>query len=192
MTDENEVGNDEAVEEIDDIVEEKDDDGNDTTDWKALALKNQGIAKRYQTKLQKQKEAEDTDKTEDTKETTKQDTTKKSDELDYGQKAYLAANDIKDPDEVKLVEDIMKDTGKTLEEVLEHKVFKADLEDFREKSKTKRASDATGKSKRASGSARTEVDYWIAKGELPEDRKLRIEVIAARRKKDTNGNPFRT
>jgi hypothetical protein len=44
------------VEEVEEIVEVKDDDGNDTTDWKALALKNHGIATRNKTKLLKVKE----------------------------------------------------------------------------------------------------------------------------------------
>jgi len=44
------------VEEVEPIVESKDDDGNDTTDWKALAIKNHGIATRNKTKLTKVKE----------------------------------------------------------------------------------------------------------------------------------------
>ena len=116
---------------------------------------------------------------------------KKSDELDYGQKAFLAANDIKVSDEVNLVKTIMKDTGKTLEQVLESKYFQAELKEIRE---LKQSADAMpSKTKRSTNSAKDSVDYWIAKGELPpEDQlELRRKVIAERRKKDSTSNPFR-
>lgn len=188
MTQENEAGNGEAVEEIEEIVETKDGDGNDTTDWKALALKNQGIAKRYQTKLQKQKEVKPEVKPTEIKETMP---TKKSDELDYGQKAFLAANDIKVSDEVTLVKNIMKDTGKNLEQVLESKYFQAELKEMRELRNTEDAMPS--KSKRSNNSAKDSADYWVAKGELPpaDQIDLRRKVIAERRKKDTSGNPFK-
>jgi hypothetical protein len=83
----------------------------------------------------------------------------------------------------------MKDTGKTLDEVLESKYFKAEIKEMRELEKTNSAMDT--KSKRGSQSASNSVDYWIAKGELPEDRELRSKVIAERRKQDSKGNPFK-
>lgn len=189
MPQENEVQKDEAVEEIEDIVEQKDDDGNDKTDWKALALKNHGIAKRYQTKLQKAKEAKEEKKVEEVKPKEEVTPTKKSDELDYGQKAFLVANDIKEQDEIKLVKTIMSETGKNLEQVLESKYFQAELKEMRE---IKKSADATpSKTNRSNNSAKSDVEYWLAKGELPEDRELRMKVIKARRAKDSSVNPFR-
>jgi hypothetical protein len=173
------------VDEIEDLPEVQEGE-EDTTDYKAEALKYQGIAKRYKTKLEKMAE-----KPEVKPDAPEKEPKPNPEGLDYGQKAYLAANDIKAPKEVELVEAIMSDTGKSLEQVLESKYFQAEITEMREKAKTEVASNATAKSKRTSNSARDDVDYWIAKGELPEDVELARKVIAARRSKDEKGNPFR-
>ena len=178
MSNENEeVG----VEEVEDIVEEKDDEGNDTTDYKALALKMQGMAKRFQTKIKKLAETPPAKPTVETK----------SEGLDYGQKAYLVALGYKDPAEQRKIEEAMKSTGKRIEDVLENPYLKSDIENMREINKSQVASDATSKSKRTGTSSKSEVDYWVAKGELPEDVVLARQVVAARRFKDSKGNPFR-
>jgi len=181
MTNENE---DVVVEEIDELpeVEEGQDD---TTDYKAEAQKFQGIAKRYQTKLKKLSEKPAEQSVE--KATTEQ-PKPKSDELDYGQKAFLVANDIKAQDEIKLVQAVMKDTGKSLEQVLESKYFQAEIKEMREKKQT---DDATpSKSNRSNNSAKNDVEYWIAKGELPDDVELRRKVVNARIDRDSKKNPF--
>jgi hypothetical protein len=181
MANENE---DVGVEEIDELpeVEEGQDD---TTDYKAEAQKYQGIAKRYQTKLKKMSERPAEKQEEQTPEPKP-----KSDELDYGQKAFLVANDIKAQDEIKLVQAVMKDTGKSLEQVLESKYFQAEIKEMREKKQT---DDATpSKSNRSNNSAKNDVDYWIAKGELPDDVELRRKVVNARIDRDSKKNPFAT
>jgi hypothetical protein len=195
MANENEAGNSkeaEKIESVGDEIEIEEGQEDSAEFWKAEALKNHGIAKRYQTKFQKAKEAEETKKTE-AKNEIKEDKTseKKSDELDYGQKAYLAANDVKASDEVNLVKAIMKDTGKTLEQVLESKYFQAELKEMRELKNTANATPS--KTGRSSNSAKDSVEYWIAKGELPPEDQiaLRRQVIAERRKKDNQGNPYR-
>jgi hypothetical protein len=194
MENNNEAGNSKEaeLENVDDEIKVNEEDQDSAEFWKAQALKNHGIAKRYQTKFQKAKEAEET-RNEATKEVKREEkpAEKKPDGLDYGQKAYLVANDIKSDEEIKLVETIMSETGKSLESVLQSKYFKAEIEEMREKVKSKEASDATSNSKRSSNSAKNEVEYWIAKGELPEDITLRRAVVKARMAKDGNGNPFR-
>ena len=189
MSKENE---EEVVENIEDIVETQDDDGNDTTDWKALAQenqefakKNQGIAKRYKTKYTKLKK--EPDPVIETKPDPKE---KKSDpsELDYAKKAYLVANGIKGSKETELIQKVLSESGKTVDEVLESKYFQAELNELRELNKT---DDALPKgSKRTGQSAQDTVDYWIAKGELPTDRKLRQDVVNARIAKETNKSVF--
>jgi len=174
----------ENIEEVEEIEElpEVEEGQEDSTDYKAAFEKAQGMAKRFQTKLKKLAE------TPAPKAEVKP-PVEKSDELDYGQKAYLVANDIKSADEIKLVQTVMKDTGKTLEQVLESKYFQAELKEKRDLKATDEATPTN--SKRSNQGVKDSVDYWIAKGELPEDRELKMKVIAARRAKDGGGNPFR-
>ena len=107
----------------------------------------------------------------------------------YAQKAFLKVNDVL-PDEYSLVEDIMKDTGKTLEEVLESKYFRAEQKELRE---AKQSADAIpDKSKRSSSTRKDEVSYWLAKGEMPpaDQPALRREYVNAKLKKETDANKF--
>jgi len=145
----------------------------DSTDWKAEALKYKAILDRNKNKKPSEKSS-----------------SKKTGEFDYGQKAFLVANDIKSPDEMKLVKDIMESTGKSLDEVIESKYFKAELNEIRE---LKRTQDATPKSgNRSNNSAQDSVEYWLAKGELPpkENVDLRRQVVNARMKKQENTVKF--
>jgi len=168
------------LEPVDEIEETKDEFENDTTDWKALALKNQGIAKRYQTRLQKKQEAEKlaAEEAEEAKTKEKQPQDKKKD-FDYAEKAYLKAMGI-EKDEFPFVKEAMQSTGKSLDEILDSKYFQSELKEKREE---KASQDAIPSgTKRSGGSARDSVEYWLAKGEMPpEDQpKLRREVVNAR------------
>ena len=158
---------------VDDIVETKDEAENDTTDWKALALKNQGIAKRLQTKAEKAKL--------DAKVEKKVEKVLEGKELDRLDKAILRVEKITSPEEIALVEQWMKDTGKDVEGVLEKKSFQAELAEIRALQIAKESAP-TG-TKRSGQSPRDEVDYWIAKGELPpqDQSKLRMDVVARKR-----------
>ena len=98
------------------------------------------------------------------------------------------ANGIKGSKETELIQKVLSESGKTVEEVLESKYFQAELNELRELNKT---DDALPKgSKRTGQSAQDTVDYWIAKGELPTDRKLRQDVVNARIAKETNKSVF--
>lgn len=115
---------------------------------------------------------------------------KKSDEFGYDKKAFLFANGIKESTEIELVKDIVANTGKSLEEVLESKYFKAELTEMRE---AKASADALPKgTKRTGQSAQDTVEYWIAKGELPpaSDRELRRKVVNAKMEKKKSNNRF--
>jgi len=178
-TNDNQIVDDE-LESVEEIEETKDEFENDTTDWKALALKNQGIAKRYQTKLQKRNKA-DTEKAKADLEKEKQSQNKKEDkkDFDYAEKAYLKAMGI-EKDEFPFVKEAMQSTGKSLDEILDSKYFQSELKEKREE---KASQDAIPSgTKRSGGSARDSVEYWLAKGEMPpEDQpKLRREVVNAR------------
>lgn len=149
-----------------------DDTPADTTDWKSEALKYKAILERNKNKPREQK-------------------TNNSGELDYGQKAFLAANGVKGSDEMKLVQEIMRNTGKRdLESVLESKYFKSELEEMRALRSTAEANPSG--SKRSGQSSADSVDYWIAKGELPpaSNPELRRQYVNAKIKKSKGGSPF--
>jgi len=179
--------NDENNEDI--IVEDLptiNDGEEDNTDWKALALKNHGIAKRAATKLAKAKDGKPADATP----ADKKEGDGKADGLDRMDRAILRVEKITAEDEVNLVQSIMKDTGKSLEQVLESKYFQSELKEMRELNATKDATpDGT---KRAGQSTRDTVDYWLAKGELPpaEQVDLRRKVVNAKIAKEKSGNQF--
>jgi hypothetical protein len=121
----------------------------------------------------------------------KQTESRNSGELDYGQKAFLAANGVKGSDEMKLFQEIMRNTGKRdLEAVLESKYWKSELEELRALRSTAEANPSG--SKRSGQSSADSVDYWIAKGELPpvSNPELRRQVVNARLKKSDSGSPF--
>ncbi len=183
------VKNELEVEEVDEIVETKDEEGNDLTDWKALALKNQGIAKRFKTKLEKAKEAEKIIP-EKKSEPEKKEEKKDFDNADY---AYLAVKGYETDEEIAFIKGELEKTGKTLREILNYNYVQEELKSIKDE---KAAKDATPKgSKRTGGaSAKDDVDYWLAKGdeELPpsDQRELRRKVVLAREQRDRKANKF--
>lgn len=155
-----------------DSNQDEDSSNEDSTDWKAEALKYKAILDRNKNKKPETKKAP------------------ASNDLDYGAKAFLAVQGIRGADEIKLVKEFMSNTGKDLDSVVESKHFKAELEEMRELKKT---ADATPSgNKRTGQSARDSVDYWIAKGELPpvSEAELRRKVVNARMKKETSKSVF--
>jgi DNA polymerase/3'-5' exonuclease PolX len=175
MANENE---EEVVEELPEVIEGEE----DTTDYKALALKMQGMAKRFQTKLSKLAEAPKP-KAEVVPE-------KKEDGLDRIDRAVLRAEKITDPEEVDLVQSIMKETGKDLDKVLESKYFQSELKEMRDTKASKEAIPSG--TKRSSQSARDTVDYWVSKGELPptDQVELRRKVVNARMQTEKSKSQF--
>ncbi len=172
----NEIEKDEVLDELPSVEEGQE----DFTDWKALALKNHGIAKRFKTKFEKLK-------ANPPKEETPPIEGKKG--FDNADKALLIASGIK-RDEFDFVEDFMKNTGKSLDEVVDSKYFQAELKAQREESETKNAIPSG--TKRASPGSRDEVGYWIAKDELPprDQRELRSKVVQAKIKIEQDKSVF--
>lgn len=164
----------------------EDDLADDTIDWKEEALKLKGIAKRRATKLAKLKISAVEPKTEPP--VKKQDSQTK--DFDYGQLAYLSAKGIESDTELELVEQIMKDTGKELKEVANSKHTQGLIKELKEAEAVKNATPASPK--RGATPTHDTVDYWLAKGALPpEDQtQLRRDVVNARIKQETSGNPF--
>lgn len=151
----------------------------DTTDWKAEALKNKAILERKEKKLQ-----------EFLSDDGKEKKTKKTNELGYGEKAFLVANGIKGAKETELVTNYMEQTGKSLDEVIENKYFQNELKDLRD---VQAVNEAVGDpSKRVGDVAKNSVEYWIAKGELPpvSEVQLRRDVVNAKMAKSKSTGMF--
>lgn len=106
--------------------------------------------------------------------------------LGYGEKAFLVASGIKGA-EIKLVQEAMKRTGETLEEILENPYFQAKLKEARELAGTV---NATPKGKGGTGVPTDSVEYWMQKPieEVPQD--LRIKVVNAKLAKEGNKLSF--
>ena len=142
----------------------------DDKDWKAEALKYKAILERNKNKPQ-----------------IKESPAKKSDGIGYAEKAYLTVNGIKGETETNLVKEIMRETGKSLEQVLESKYFKAELEEVRELAQSK---NATIKGKSPNGVPTDSVEYWMTKpiDEVPKD--MRIKVVNAKLKQSESKGVF--
>lgn len=171
----------EETEDIEDVSEDIEE--SDTTDWKAEALKARGIAKRYETKFKKLQEKPVAEaKTVEEKKVEKKG-------FDYGEKAYLRSSGI-EPSEFDFVYEVMSNTGKPMEDVLESKYFQAELKERRDAKASKEALPSG--SKRSGQVARDSVEYWLAKGELPppDQRELRTKVVNARIKQQQDQSTF--
>lgn len=164
----------------------------DTTDWKAEALKAQGIAKRLKTKLEKARETKSETKPEKAEAQT---TVKKSEDLDYGQKAYLKSMlDIKGADELALVRQWKDRTGDELDSLVEDEIFLAKLGKLREAKATAQA--VPSGSKRATVPVKDSVDYHLEKyesgqmklSEMPFD--MRKQVLEKALAKKTANDKF--
>lgn len=107
--------------------------------------------------------------------------------LDYGQKAFLISLGYKSQDQMDLAFKAMQDTGKTLEQIIDSKWFKEDVEALATK-----AAVPTGKGRTGQASATDTVEYWIAKGQLPpaDQVELRRKVVNAKIAKEKSGNVF--
>lgn len=110
---------------------------------------------------------------------------KQSNGLDYGQKAFLVANGVKGDVETRLVQNVMRETGKTLEQVLESKYFQAELKDIRD---LQQSANAIPAGKRSGNMASDNVDYWLTKDfkDVPADMKAKV-VNARLQKKENKG-----
>lgn len=111
----------------------------------------------------------------------------KSNDLDYGQKAFLAASGIKGAKEFEFVKNELRQSGQDLDALLENDYFKQRLTGFRELNKT---SEATPTGKRSGGVATDSVEYWAAKPieDVPQEK--RADVVNYKLKKSNAKGPF--
>ena len=172
--------------EVDEVVEINEEVDDDTTDWKALALKNQGIAKRLKTKLEKQ--AEEKSKAEPKAELDKPE---KSSELDYGQRAFLKTYGISGADELALVKSWTERTGDQIDTLVEDEIFNAKLKGLRDQKAARETLQSMSSGARnAQPSSKSKAEFWLDKpfDEVPKE--LREEVLNARLEREKEGNKF--
>jgi hypothetical protein len=162
----------------------------ETIDWKAKAAELKGIAKRRATQLAKAKE-----KLAGAKVEPKPSPTAKPEfeDFDDGQYAYLTAKGIEDDGEIAIVKTAVKESGRSLRDVLKMKYLQEELKEYREAKATKEATP-TGTNRSPGGAATSKVDFWLAKGEMPpntpENYQLRRDVVNAKLKRLENANKF--
>ncbi|MDD5013907.1 MAG: hypothetical protein PHW73_02250 [Atribacterota bacterium] len=187
MDKENVNGSAETGDELNEIEEVQDVEGNDITDWKDLAIKRDGTAKRYRTQQKKIKEEFESYKK------THPDTPKEPDkpqdkkDFDLAEESYLLARGIKE-NEFDLVFSETSKSGKSIKEVLGSKWFQEELE-------TKRSQSAIPSgSKRSGGGLQDETSYWINKGAFPpntpENKELRRKVANELAKRHSDNSKF--
>lgn len=162
---------------------------NGEIDWATEGPKYKGIAQRRTTALKKAKEhiakpaAPIIPKPADP--------APKKGDLDYGQKAFLNSLGFKDAEDQKYVQQTMKDTGKSLEEVIAVPFVAAELKRLGEERATKAAIPAADGG-RQGAPARNEVDYWLNADKLPpvDQVELRRKVVKAKIAKEKSAGQF--
>lgn len=173
--------NEEIVEDIDSVEEPTEQVETTTTeevDWKAKYEEEEGRRKRAETKLSKFKE----------KPEAKSEPQTKTNDFDYGELAFLTAKGLEADEEIDFVKSIVNNTGRPLKEVVQDDYVQAKIKSMRD---AKAVQDATPSgTKRSTQSASDTVEYWLAKGELPEDTELRRKVVNARIEKETKKDIF--
>jgi hypothetical protein len=149
--------------------------------WEAEAKKWEGLAKRDKKRIDKLevalKEALNTEKP-NVESRAKENF---EDGFDLAAKSYLRAEGI-NRNEFDWVYDQMKDSGKSLDNLMDAKWFQAELKERRANEASKEAIPSG--TKRTGGGTRDKVEYWIAKGEMPppDQVELRREYVKAREK----------
>ncbi len=177
------MNNDEEVvadefDEVEEVVQtdEPTESYEDATDWKAKYEEEQGRRRRLETKLNKSSEAKSEPQS------------KKSNDLDYGELAFLTAKGVENDDEVDFVKTIINNTGRSLKDVVGDDYVQAKLSAMRDARAVKDATPSG--TKRSAQSASDSVEYWLSKGELPDDVDLRRKVVNARIEKETRKDVF--
>lgn len=109
-------------------------------------------------------------------------------------KLALRTEGITDEDEVELANKLKEETGKDMEDLLNSKYFKSELEALRE-TKANVAAAAGVKGSAGSSNAKQTPEYWIAKGTPPSredvpDRKTRAAIARAMMADQKDGRKF--
>lgn len=172
---------------------EVDENTEEDVDWKELALKNQGIAKRFKTqkeKIVKEFEEFKNKPVEKPKPEPEPDKPTKSSELDYGQKAFLKTYGISGADELSLVKSWSERTGDQIDVLVEDEIFNAKLKSLRDQKAAKETLKEMSNQRSNSPSSKSKVEFWLDKpfDEVPKE--LKQDVLNAKLQKEKEESKF--
>lgn len=172
-----------------DNVDTEADTEDSTTDYKAKYAEL-GIRTRERTKALKDQLASKEAELADIKKATKSETKEIKSEFGLLEKAYLRASGVNDPDKVELLKKWQKDTGKGIEELVDHPFIKAEFEKL-DQAKANQLATSKIQSDAKDG-AKDDVEHWLSKGELPEripaNKKLRQKILIEKLRREKDGS----
>ena len=173
MDNENEPIEDDGLE--DDTLEDINEETPDDTDWKALATKNAGIAKRALTKLKKANE-----KPKEEPKVAKTEPKAQTEGLDETQLDYLDLKGITEDEDVAVIESIVKKTGMTVRQALKDDYVVKKLESLKEQRDVKSATpSSTKRSGQTGGTLEAAIARYERDNVLPDDFELASKVVNA-------------
>lgn len=160
----------------------------DNFDWKAEALRLDGLNARRATKLSRLRDAGS--KKIDQVPPSQDNQPPKNDKFDYGQLALLTAKGLDHADDQKYLQDLVKRTGSELRDLLSDDFVVGKLSEMKEK-RTSAAALPSGDGRNAPPAA-DQVDYWLNQGKLPpaDQIELRKKVVNARIARENGKSVF--
>src|SRR3990167_9488834 len=123
--------------------------------------------------------------------------TNKTDEFGLLEKAFLRSSGYNDPDEFEVFKKWSKDTGKSIDLLVDHPFIKAEIETLRT-TKANQAATSNVSGQSGTGGDKNSPEYWVAKidsgqvrpEDLPEDRKLRAAIMKKKMASTKDGRKF--
>lgn len=176
----------EEVKEEDDSTSESD---NESTDWKAEAIKARGMYKRMETKYMKatEKKIEPPAPKEEEKEEVKE---VKKGELDNADYALLSVKGYEDEEDIEFIHKQMLKWDKSLRETLQDDEIKAKLLSMRQERETKAAiPNSTKRSGKDMSTLELDIARYERTGTLPQNFERRSAVINAKVEKENTNKP---
>lgn len=153
-------------------------------DLEARVKKLEGINNRLKTRLDKMKNATDT---EPVKEATKE---KEVGKLGETELMYLETKGIEDEEQLEFIQRFMNRNGESARTAIKDPYVKSHLKLLKEKKDVAAATPTSPKHIGSSSSRKDSVDYWLKKGGVPEDLALARKVVNARIEAEKNGDKF--
>ena len=151
-----------------------------TVDWEAKTKELEAENSKLNRQLKRAKKADEAPER-----------AKQSEGLDYGMKAYLKAEGI-NSNEFDFVQEQLSESNLQLDGLLSNKYFQSELKDRRDKAAIETA--MPGNTRGASENPKSKVDYWLSRGEMPENTpentELRREIVNKRYDREKRSGQF--